>query len=140
MTAAEGLDHVYSIIWNSTLKTNITGAVRRYLRPTNSKNEDVTINVLNPIDFEQLQGGIINVNVFVPNPEYSTTVDGKSVRLRDLPNHQRIAILSAFCNLALKFNYDKQKHVLLELQSQNILPEDEQTIINNRVKLTIKNL
>ncbi|WP_160067601.1 hypothetical protein [Sphingobacterium bovisgrunnientis] len=140
MTAAEGLDHVFFIIWNSTLKTNISGAVRRYLRPTNSNNEDVTINVLNPIDFEQLQEGIFNVNVFVPNPEYSATVDGKAVRLRDLPNQQRISVLSAFCNVVLKFNYDKTKHVLLELQTQNILPENEQTIINNRVKLTIKNL
>jgi len=140
MTASEALDHLFTIVWNSTLKTNVSGTVRRYLRPTNSDKEDVTINILNPIDFEQLQSGVFNLNVFVPNPEYNSTVDGKTVRLRDIPNHQRIAVLSAFCNVALKFNYDKKKYVIVELQSQNILPEKEQTIINNRVKLTIKNL
>lgn len=140
MTASEALDHLFSIIWNSNLKTNISGDVRRYLRPTNSDKEDVTINLLNPVDFEQLQSGIFNINVFIPNPEYSKTIDGKPVRLRDIPNNQRIAILSALSNIALKFQYDSIKHVSVDLQSQNILPENEQTIINNRVKLTIKNL
>jgi len=54
MTAADAVDHLFNIVWNSTLKTNISGAVRRYLRPTNSTKEDITINILNPIDFEQL--------------------------------------------------------------------------------------
>lgn len=140
MTASEALDHLFSIVWVSSLKTNISGELRRYLRPTNSDKEDVTINLLNPVDFEQLQSGIFNINVFIPNPEYSKTIDGKPVRLRDIPNNQRIAILSALSNIALKFQYDSIKHVSVDLQSQNILPENEQTIINNRVKLTIKNL
>lgn len=139
MTAAEAQDHLFTIAWNSTLKTNVSGTVRRYLRPTNSDKEDVTINILNPIDFEQLQKGVFNVNVFVPNPEYNSIVDGKTVRLRDIPNNQRIAVLSALCSVAFSFQYDKTKHVQVELQTQTILPENEQTIINNRVKLTIKN-
>lgn len=140
MTAAEALDHLFDIIWNSALKPSVSGAVRRYLRPTNSISEDVTINILNPTDFEQLQSGVFNVNVFVPNPEYNAQVDGKTVRLRDIPNQQRIAVLSAHCSIVLKFNYHNQKHILVELETQNILPENEQTVINNRVKLTIKNL
>lgn len=140
MTAAEALDHLFSLVWTSTLKTSVTGVVRRYLRPTNSDMEDVTVNVLNPTSFEQLQNGVFNVNVFVPNPEYTSNIDGKQVRLRDIPDHGRIKVLSALCNIALKFHYDKEKHVLVEMQTQNILPENEQTIINNRIKLTIKNL
>src|SRR5690606_37273960 len=97
-------------------------------------------NVLNPTSFEQLQTGVFNVNVFVPNPEYTTTVDGKQVRLRDNPDHGRIKVLSALCNIAFKFHYDKEKYVIVELQTQHILPESEQTIINNRIKLTISNL
>ncbi|SUJ19130.1 Uncharacterised protein [Sphingobacterium spiritivorum] len=139
MTSSEGLDHVFSLIWNSNIKTSISGVVRRYLRPTNSDKEDVTVNVLN-IDFDQLQGGIINVNVFVPNPEYSTIVDGKNVRLRDIPNQARIIVLSALFNVLFKMNYDKDKRVLAELSAQHILTENDQTIINNRIKLTIKNL
>lgn len=140
MTAAEALDHIFSIIWGSNIKTSISGNVSRYVRATNSVKEDVVINILNPTGFEQLQNGIFNVNVFVPNPEYTTTVDGKSVRLKDIPNQQRIAVLSALCSINLKLDYDKTKQALVELQTQNILPEKEQTIINNRVKITIKNL
>ena len=140
MTSAEALDHVFLIAWNSALKTSITGSVRRYLRPTNSTNEDVTVNILNPASFEQLQSGIFNINVFIPNPPYTTTVDGKQVTLRDIPNQSRIVALSALCNVAFAFQYDKVKFALVELQTQNIIPDDEQVIINNRVKITIKNL
>lgn len=140
MTAADALDHLFLIVWNSTIKTNISGAVRRYLRPTNSDKEDVTVNILNPTNFDQLQSGIFNINVFVPNPEYSSTIDGKVVRLKDLPNQARISVLAALSNITLKLQYDKEKFALVELQAQNILPDNDQTIINNRVKITIKNL
>lgn len=139
MTSSEGLDHVFTLIWNSNIKTSISGVVRRYLRPTNSDKEDVTVNVLN-IDFDQLQEGIINVNVFVPNPEYTAIVDGKTVRLRDIPNQSRIIVLSTLFNVLFKMNYDKENRVLAELSAQHILTEKDQTIINNRIKLTIKNL
>jgi len=139
MTAPDALDHLFAIIWNSSLKTTVKGSVRRYFRPTNSKAEDVTVNVLNG-DFEQLQSGVFPVNVFVPNPEYSATIDGKIVKMKDIPDQTRIKVLAALCEVVLKFQYDKKKHVLVELVNQIILPEAEQTIINNRVKLTIKNL
>jgi len=139
MTAAEGIDFGFSVIWNSPLKATITGAIRRYMRPTNSDKEDIVINALN-LDFDQLQGGILNINLFVPNPEYSITIDGKLTRMRDIPNDARIKTLCGLLNSILKEVYDKQKFILLELVNQQILPENEQTIINNRVKLTIKNL
>lgn len=139
MTAAEGIDFGFSVIWNSPLKATITGAIRRYLRPTNSDKEDIVINALN-LDFDQLQGGVLNINLFVPNPEYSIIIDGKPSRMRDIPNDARIKTLCGSLNSVLKEVYDKQKFILLELVNQQILPENEQTIINNRVKLTIKNL
>ncbi|MFD2597327.1 hypothetical protein ACFSQ3_00065 [Sphingobacterium corticis] len=139
MTSTEALDHVFSLIWTSNLKTGISGQVRRYLRPTNSDKEDVTINVLET-DFDQLQGGIINVNAFVPNTEYNQTVDGKVMRLKDIPNHARVSVIAALLHILFKFNYDFKKGVLIEIVNQHIITENEQTIINNRLKLTIKNI
>ncbi|KGE14620.1 hypothetical protein [Sphingobacterium deserti] len=139
MTAADALDHLFNLIWASSLKTGIKGTVRRYFRPTNSALEDITVNVLNG-DFEQLQSGIFPVNIYVPNPKYTNVVDGRQVTMMDIPDQTRIKVLSALCEIVLKWHYDKKKHVLVELVNQIILPEAEQTIINNRVKLTIKNL
>lgn len=139
MTAPDAIDHLFSLIWGSSLKSNLKGVVRRYFRPTNSRAEEVTINILNG-DFEQLQSGIFPVNVYVPNPDYSAIVDGRNVTMRDIPDQTRIKVLAALCEVVLKMHYDKKKHVLVELVNQIILPEAEQTIINNRVKLTIKNL
>lgn len=139
MTSSDALDHVFSLIWKSVIKNNISGSVNRYLRPTNSDKEDVVINVLD-VDFDQLQGGIINANVFVPNPEYSTNIDGNEARLRDIPNQSRISVLSTLFSILFKSNYDASKKILVELVNQNILTDEKQTIINNRLKLTIKNL
>lgn len=139
MTAAEAIDFGFSVIWKSVLKTTISGTVKRYFRPMNSVLEDIVVNTLN-LDFDQLQGGTLNMNAFIPNPEYTATIDGKPVRLRDIPNEARIKLISGLFSTILKEVYDKDKFILLELVNQHIIPENEQTIINNRVKLTIKNL
>ncbi|PVH26300.1 hypothetical protein [Sphingobacterium corticibacter] len=139
MTSTEALDHVFSLVWTSNIKTAISGQVRRYLRPTNSVKEDVTINVLET-DFDQLQGGIMNVNAFVPNPEYDQKVDGKVMRLKDIPDHARISVIAALLHILFKFSYDSHKGILVEIVNQHIITENEQTIINNRLKLTIKNI
>lgn len=139
MTTAEAIDFGFSVIWKSVLKTTITGTVKRYFKPTNSTLEDIVVNSLS-LDFDQLQGGMLNINAFIPNPEYTATIDGKQVRLRDIPNEARIKIICGLFNSILREVYDKEKCILLELVNQHIIPENEQTIINNRVKLTIKNI
>ncbi len=138
MTAAEAIDLGFDLVWKSSLRTAISGSIRRYLRPTNSFREDITINVLEQ-DFDQLQSGILNINLFVPNPEYDATIDGKVVRLRDIPDHTRVKVLAALCNVIFKSVYNKDKRALLELSNQIILTDKEQTVINNRIRLTIKN-
>lgn len=64
-----GLDMVsdaFSILNVTDVTTIITGNLYKLARPKNSQLEDIVINAL-PITGEQLQKGVFNVNVHVPN-------------------------------------------------------------------------
>src|SRR5689334_5227981 len=61
------VDLLYGILKSSSSVTNaISGKVYKDNRPMNSQKEDVVINSL-PINMEQIQQALINVNVHVPN-------------------------------------------------------------------------
>ena len=57
---------LYQLLSGSSLASEITGEVRKGLRPTGSKLEDVVINSL-PMNNEQLQQCVANVNIYVPS-------------------------------------------------------------------------
>jgi len=139
-TATQAISAVFSIIWASSLKTEISGSVRRYSRMINSEKEDIVINSL-PIDFDQLQSGVLNVNIHVPNPKYTTIIDGKTQTLQDLPNEAR---LNTLCNMfsglfATPYYNDG---VYIEMQQQLVLAgeDSKSTFINNRLNIRAKNL
>lgn len=64
-----GLDMVndaFGILNVPDITTVITGNLYKLARPKNSKVEDIVINAL-PLTAEQLQKGVFNVNIHVPN-------------------------------------------------------------------------
>ncbi|MEI5984444.1 MULTISPECIES: hypothetical protein [Sphingobacterium] len=138
MTAAVIIDHLFTLLWESDIKQTISGKIRKFNRPTNSNREDITINILS-VDFDQLQEGIANINLFVPNPKFNAMIEGKDVVLTDIPDQLRINKLLGDLKAILKHHYDAEKYILVELMEQYIMPEVNQTVVTNRLKVTVKN-
>jgi len=86
-------DVLYDLLKISSLKSAISGNVYKRQRPANSNLEDVVINSL-PITNEQLQQCVSNVNIFVPDEEITTTVDGSKIVDR-FANEARLKELTA---------------------------------------------
>jgi hypothetical protein len=66
----------------------LSGDVYKQLRPVNSELEDIVVNSL-PVNAEQLQQAVLNVNIFVPNLKVSVnnlvdTFQPDWVRLKSL--------------------------------------------------------
>lgn len=71
------------------LKSTITGDIYKISRPLNSKREDVVIKPL-PINFEQLQIGVVNVNIHVPNLQIEILGDQDNTQ----PNNKRFKVIT----------------------------------------------
>lgn len=115
MTTLDLVDIVWQKLNTSPLKTAITGGLYKHRRPAGSQNEDVVINSL-PINNVQLQTGIANVNIHVPN----LTIEVNGVQDSKQPNSQRLKELAEMAIEALSdvwaddYNYDVQQQMLLE--------------------------
>ncbi|GAA0561552.1 hypothetical protein [Chitinophaga japonensis] len=110
-------DIVYQRLNTSALKTAITGIIKKGKRPLNSTKEDVVINTL-PISALQLQEGIVNVNIYVPN--LVITVGGvqdftqpDSARLKELTT-TAIDLLTDQWPESGDINYTVQQQTLFE--------------------------
>lgn len=119
-TTLDEVDIIWSAVNASALKTAINGGIYKHKRVLNSSKEDVVINAL-PITSEQIQNGIVNVNVHVPN---------HSVQLADgvdnsQPNHTRLKALATIAVAVLKdtwaddYNFDVQQQILIEDKEAN---------------------
>ncbi len=87
-TTFDCIDILYQKIKNSTVVNVISGKVYKNTRPLNSRTEDIVIGSL-PINNEDIQQTVLNVNIHVPNLKLS--IDGNIdnsqanfVRLQDL--------------------------------------------------------
>lgn len=87
--ALEAVTEVYKIVKNSILFTEVGGRVYQIQRPNDTVGDAIVINAL-PMTSESLQQCIINLNVFVPNPEL--TLLGKIDTSQ--PNTERLITLS----------------------------------------------
>jgi len=140
MTSVEAIDFVFEAVWASPLRTALTGAVRRYARPTDSRAEDAVVLMLGPIDARQLQAATVIVNIHVPHPPRAATVNGRAAELRDVPPEARIAELAELGMQALQTRYDPARGALMELTAQQAATEGDWTVISHRVRVAAKNL
>lgn len=83
-TTFDAIDIIYSVINNSSLKTAVNGTINKLKRQTGSTKEDIVINSI-ALNDTNLQEGVFNVNIYVPN----ITINGSS-----LPNTVRLKALS----------------------------------------------
>src|SRR5690606_41710799 len=76
-------------LYKSKYRTTISGTIATQ-RQENSNKEDITVGPL-PITFEQLQTGVVNVNIHVPN----LIVTENGIENRRYENRPRLALLSS---------------------------------------------
>jgi hypothetical protein len=86
MTSLDALDILYTHLNGTLLQAanKPNGVLRRFQRPLNSTAEDVILNAL-PMNRDQLQRAVLNVNIYVKNLALSgdnTQPDGR--RLKEL--------------------------------------------------------
>lgn len=126
---------LYQLISESSLATAITGKVRKNQRPTNSELEDIVINCL-PIDNEQLQRCVANVNIYVP----CFTIKENGVQT-DEPDYARLEVLAGMATTLLK-GVRKTQDYQIEWEQQSILRDEESKsyFINIRLRFQAYNI
>jgi hypothetical protein len=118
-TTLDLVDIIWSAVNASALKAAINGGVYKHKRVLNSTKEDVVINAL-PITAEQIQNGIVNVNIHVPNLKVQTAAG-----VDDQPNHTRLKALATIAvgvledTWADEYNFDVQQQILIEDKEAN---------------------
>lgn len=133
-TTLDIVDQLFTKLDASALKTAITGSICKHKRDGNSSLEDVVINCL-PVNNEQLQNAIANVNIHVPDLVINTGgMEDKQ------PNHVRLKTLSAMAvdilkdNWTATLNYDVQQQVIIQDRDAG------DYYINIRIEFFIENL
>ncbi|MBC7948655.1 MAG: hypothetical protein H7Y42_12280 [Chitinophagaceae bacterium] len=99
----------------SSLKTDITGKIRKKERPANSTKEDIVVVAL-PINNEQLQLAVANVNIFVPY----MTISENNVQEK-VPNDVRMKYLADKVIAVMDDNWQDDFHY--EVQQQQTLED-----------------
>lgn len=131
-TTRTAIDAVINVLIGTSLHLAINGALARR-RPINSDKEDIIVNSL-PITFTQIQRGIINVNIHVPNK--SVTANGVAdteypdyVRLKDL-TEMAIPILNNYVGDGYYF----------QVQQEQVIEEEKSSFSNIRLSFQSKNI
>jgi len=125
-TSGQIEEYVYVLINGSSLKTDIRGNIYRPgLRPLNADTEDLVIQ--RPIGTaNQVQIGIVNINVYVPN----ITSNGENVK--DIERCDEIELLlGSFIDSLTDVNYEFK---LDEMISTEKVEGIDQYFINARLK------
>jgi len=125
-----------SLIYNH-LKTGdfikaITGDIYKIERPANSLYEDVVISML-PINNLQLQTGVANVNIHVPN--LLINVNGVQ---QEMANISRLKQLFSLAQNELKETLIDD--VIFNIQQQIFFQEQESSYINIRLDIYSVNI
>ena len=121
---------IEDIVWKkldgSSLKSTITGKIRKKERPANSQLEDIVVNCL-AVPNRQIQETIVNVNIFVPDimrPENSVQ--------EKVANDARLKALYAIAEPLLK-DVTVNGDTYFEIQQQQVIsdrPDSESHYIN----------
>jgi len=80
---------VFSILRGSLLATTIKGSIfREGMRPNGAKTEDAIVSFMTGLD-DQIQTGVVNVNIYVPD-----IANGSTVLIKNGSRCQELEILS----------------------------------------------
>lgn len=118
ITTLDAVDIVYQKLKSGALPGVISGGLYKQTRPTNSESEDVVINSL-PINSEQLQEGVLNVNIHVPN----LVISVNGIQDTSQPDFARLKTLTALAVAELTDVWGDEAHYTV--QQQALFSEDE---------------
>lgn len=127
-------DIIYAKLKGSALKSAISGDIYRGRKPAGSKKEDVVIANLG-INADQLQRGIVNVNIYVPG----ITVQSQGVQDFTVPNTKRMKELANIACGVLDDNMDGEVYYTVEQQLTIYDRETNEHFINIRVEYSNEN-
>lgn len=128
---AEIRDFLFLLLSSSVLPVTVDGKIYKTKRPANSRNEDVTISVLDSGN-GQFQTAIVNVNLYVRDVQYEANAFAEDTkRVREL-SELMIEILDGYVDEEYNLRMDSQ-HVM-EVEGE------KQHCINNRVLFTVNNV
>jgi hypothetical protein len=119
ITSLEIVDILWAKLNGSPLKAAIDGGIYKNRRPASSEKQDVVINCL-PVNNQQLQTTIANVNIHVPN----ISIDVNGVQDSSQPDHVKLLALSKIAVGVLKdiwsgdYNFNVQQEVLIQDEEQ----------------------
>jgi hypothetical protein len=140
-TSLSALNMLYQHISHSVLMTDVkkpNGKLCKLERPLNSGLEDVVINSLG-LNREDVQEGILNVNVFVPNLVLPSNPNDKAQ-----PDMARLLYLSNLANNALGSGsevWEATGNYCFNMQQENVFQdENNQHYLNLRVEFYSLNI
>lgn len=133
-TTLDIVDILWSRLDSSAIKAAITGSICKHRRDPNSTKEDIVVNSL-PVSNQQLQKGVANVNVHVP--DIIVTANGMQDKQ---PNHERLKALAIQAVDILKDNWTATMNY--DVQQQTLIRDAEagDHFINIRIEFFIQNL
>lgn len=139
-TTLDAEDILYTYLNTSTLKTAVQangGDIYKQGRPANDKKEAVVIVSL-PLNNEQLQEGIVNVNIFVPN----VVINVNEMQDDSQPNHPRLKQLATIAAGLLNDVFLSNSDCGFYMQQQSLIKDDQskEHFINIRVNFYGPNL
>lgn len=129
------IDAVYSRLVAFGIQQQVSGDIYKLRRPKGSVKEDVVVNGL-PINAAQVQTGLVNVNIHVPNLvlQFETGTDDSHA------NFARLDELTSWAEVVLSEWYEDG--VAYEVENQGLL-QDEATggwYSNIRIRVYAKNI
>lgn len=135
ITTLEIIDFIYNVLASSALSAEITGIVNKQNRPQNSKKEDCVINMLG-ISNQQLQEGVANVNIYVPN----LIITSSGTQDSSQPDWRRLKQLALIAVDLLNDCWTDDFH--FTIQNQSIIKDDESDshFVNLRLEVYANNL
>jgi len=125
-TSGQIEEYVYVLINGSSLKTDIRGNIYRPgLRPDNADTEDLVIQ--RPIGTaNQVQIGIVNINVYVPN------ITSNGANVKDVDRCVEIEVLmNSFFESLSDINYDFSLDEMISTEKAEGI---DQYFVNARLK------
>lgn len=136
ITTLDAIDFIYQVLVTSPIKEAISGGIYKLVRPISSDKEDIVVNSL-PVVNGDLQEGIANVNVHVPNLNINTGSQDDTT-----PDFARMKVLAEMVRAALEDVWLQDESFRFTIQQQHTFyePETESNYINFRIKYFSVNL
>ncbi|WP_343302849.1 hypothetical protein AAHN97_14990 [Chitinophaga niabensis] len=130
-TSFTAVDIVWTRLKTSPLSAAISGGIYKHGRPLNSGKEDCVVNSL-PISGAQLQEGVLNVNIHVPN----IVIVSEGNQDATQPNSPRLDELTRIAIDRLTDAWEESGDVNFTIEQQVLIQEDSINEHYSNIRLT----